>query len=317
MNTKRRVLVTGSTGFIGRHVVAALPGCDVTAVLRDGVAPPGVSRTIRIGTLDGATDWTAALDGIDAVIHLAGIAHRPARSPADEDAYAAVNTRGTLRLAEAAEAAGVRDFVFASSIAVHGTNTEGRGPFRESDPLLPAGPYGASKARAEDGLAALAARSAMAVTALRPPLVHGRGAPGNIARLEAAIRRGVPLPLASVRNRRAFLGVANLADFVAWRLGRANHGYEPFILADAAQPATPEFVRLLAAAMDRRVRLVPFPPAILRRALVASGREAMAEGLLASLEVDTGKVEAAGWRPPLGLAEGLRAAWRPAQSTVA
>ena len=317
MTLTRRILVTGSTGFIGRHVVAAIPGCAVTAVVREGMAPAGISRTIRIDTLDGATDWTEALAGSDAVIHLAGVAHRLGRSRADDDVHAAVNTLGTLRLAEAAAAAGVRDFIFASSVAVHGTSTEGRGPFRESDPLVPVGPYGASKARAEDGLAALAARSDMAVTVLRPPLVHGRGAPGNLARLEAALRRGVPLPLAAVRNRRAFLGVANLADFVAWRLGQANQGFEPFLLADDEQPATPEFIRLLGDAIHRRVRLVPFPPAILRRALVASGREAMAEGLLASLEVSTGKADAAGWRPPLSLAEGLRAAWRPAQSATA
>ena len=300
-------------------MIAALPGCAVTAAVRTVSASPaaGGQRTVPVGAIDAGTDWTAALAGIDAVVHLAGIAHRSGRTPAgDVEAYGIVNTHGTIRLAEAAAGAGVRDFVFASSIAVHGAATDGRGPFRESDPLAPVAPYGASKARAEDGLAAIAARTGMAVTVIRPPLVHGRGAPGNLALLAAALRRGAPLPLASIRNRRAVLGVANLADFVSWRLASANAGFEAFILADARQPSTPEFVRMLAAAMHRPARLMPFPAGLLRAGLAAAGRRAMADGLLASLEVDTGKAGAAGWRPPLGLAEGLRAAGEDQSATA-
>ncbi len=316
MNPTRSVLVTGANGFIGRHVVAALPGC--TAAIRTSATnPPSAVRSVRIARIDASTDWADALAGIDAVVHLAGLAHRLDGASGDAEAYEIVNTRGTLRLAEAAAAAGVRDFVFASSIAVHGTTTDGRAPFRESDAFRPAGPYGASKAKAEDGLAALAARSGMAVTVMRPPLVHGRDAPGNLGRLSAALRSGIPLPLASVRNRRAFLGVANLADFVSWRLAHDNRGFEAFLLADDDQPATPEFVTMLGDAMGLRPRLVPFPQRLLHAGLAAAGRRGMAEGLVASLEVDTGKSRAAGWRPPLGLAEGLRAAWRPDQSTLA
>lgn len=316
MNPSRSVLVTGANGFIGRHVVAALRGC--TAAIRTSATnPPSAVRSVRIARIDASTDWADALAGIDAVVHLAGLAHRLDGASGDAEAYEIVNTRGTLRLAEVAAAAGVRDFVFASSLAVQGGTTEGRDPFRESDPLRPAGPYGESKARAEEGLDTIASRSGMAVTAMRPPLVYGRGAPGNLARLEAALSRGVPLPFGSIRNRRAFLGIGNLVDFVGRRLAHDNRGFEAFIIADDERPSTPEFVTELAGAMGRPARLLPFPPGLLRTGLTALGRGSLADGLIASLEVDTAKARASGWRPPVGLAEGLRAAWRQDQSTVA
>jgi UDP-glucose 4-epimerase len=143
------------------------------------------------------------------------------------------------------------------------------------------------------------------VTVIRPPVLHGAGARGNVGRLASALRRGVPLPLASIRNRRAFLGIDNFVGFVNWRLSTPNAWCETFIVADDVQPSTPYFVALLGAAIGRRARLVPFPPALLRRALLATGRGAMAEGLLSSLEVDTTKAKAAGWRPRFTLAEGL------------
>jgi UDP-glucose 4-epimerase len=318
MATTRSILVTGATGFVGRHVVAGLGGCKVTAAVRSAeVALPAGVRPLVVGPIDPRTDWRAALAGIDAVVHLAGVAHRSGRFQAENaDFYFEVNAHGTLRLAEAAAAAGVRDFVFASSIAVNGNATDRRAPFRESDAPAPVGSYGESKAAAEHGLAEIAGRTGMAVTAFRPPLVHGRGAPGNMARLEAAIRRGVPLPLAAIRNRRAFLGIDNLADFVNWRLAQRNRGFEVFIVADDEQPSTPEFVAALADGMGARARLVPLPVPVLRALLAATGKSGMAESLVASLAVDTAKVQAAGWRPPFSLRKGLARAFANQATTV-
>ncbi len=306
MTVVRNVLVTGAGGFVGGHMVAALDGDAVTAVTRrPEPLPPGVLGAV-VPSIDGATDWGGTLDGVDAVVHLAGLAHRSGKfATANLSLYEDVNAKGTIRLAEAAARAGVRDFLFVSSIHVNGTETDGRPPFRETDTPAPSGPYGASKAKAEAGLAEIAARTGMAVTVVRPPVIHGAGARGNIGRLAAALRRGVPLPLASIHNRRAFLGIDNLVGFVRWRLSTPNAWCETFIVADDAQPSTPEFVALLGAAIGRRARLAPFPPALLRRVLSATGRGAMAEGLLSSLEVDTAKAKAAGWRPRFTLAEGL------------
>ncbi len=318
MAMTRSILVTGATGFIGRHVVAGLGQCKLTAAVRSDVAvlPPGVQPRV-VGPIDSRTDWREALDGIDTVVHLAALAHRSGRFQAENAGlYFEINTNGTLRLAEAAAESGVRDFVFASSIAVNGNGTDGRAPFRESAAPAPAGPYGESKAAAEHGLAEIAGRTGMAVTAFRPPLVHGRGAPGNMARLEAAIRRGVPLPLAAIRNRRAFLGVDNLVDFVNWRLAQRNNGFEAFIVADDEQPSTPEFVVALADAMGARTRLIALPVPLLRALLAATGKSGMAESLVASLAVDTAKVQAAGWRPPFSLRDGLARAFANQATTT-
>ena len=311
MAGNRNVLVTGATGFVGRHVVAGLDNCTLTVASRTPALTMSLPiRRVIIPAIDSTTDWGSALDGVDAVIHLAGIAHRSARfRDGNADLYAEVNTRGTLRLAEAAARAGVRDFIFASSIHVNGASTDGRAPFRESDVPRPIGPYAESKARAEDGLATIAAAAGMAITIIRPPVIHGAGARGNIARIETALRRGAPLPFATIRNRRAFLGVDNLVAFLGWRLARTNSGADTFILADEEQPSTPGFIRHLGTAMDRRPRLLPFPTALLRTTLKAMGRHTMAEGLLGSLAVDTTRATTAGWQPPFTLEDGLRRAF--------
>lgn len=310
MKAVRKVLVTGASGFVGGHVVAGLQGVAVTAVTRSpGTLPPGVANAV-VPSIDGITEWGRLLDGVDAVVHLAGLAHRTGSfASAHQSLYEDVNTKGTIRLAEAAARAGVRDFLFASSIHVNGTTTDGRAPFRESDVPAPHGPYGTSKAKAEAGLAEVAARTGLAVTVIRPPVLHGAGAKGNVGRLASALSRGMPLPLASIQNRRAFLGIDNFLGFVEWRLSTPNAWCETFIVADDEQPSTPGFVALLGTAVGRRARLVPFPPSLLRKALSATGREAMAEGLLSSLAVDTSKAKAAGWRPRFTLAEGLRRAF--------
>jgi len=312
--SNRTILITGATGFIGRHVIADFAEWDIVAAVRGRATRPfsGV-RTVPIASIGSRTRWDEALVGVDTVLHLAGVAHRAEQYQNENAAlYEEVNVSGTLVLAEAAARYGVRDFIFASSIAVHGPRTEAdEPPFTESAPIRPVGIYGTSKARAEEGLADIAARTGMACTAFRPPVVYGRDAPGNIGRLEAAIRRGLPLPLASVRNRRAVLGVANLTSFLAWRLGGDNYDFEAFIVADDEHPSTPEFVTLLGQTLGRPARLFPFPPDMLRTLLVTARRPTMADALLSSLEVDTSKIRAEGWYPPFALADSVPASYAP------
>jgi UDP-glucose 4-epimerase len=213
-----------------------------------------------------------------------------------------------LALAEAALSLGVRDFVFASTIGVHGTSTEGRPPFREADAFNPKSVYAETKVAAEQGLEQIASRSRMACTVIRPPLVYGRGAPGNFDILARAVRKGVPLPLASVQNRRAFLSVHNLVDFIQLRLQQRNTGIEAYILADAEQVSTKQFIRGLGDALGYPPRFFPFPPKLLAAALRVAGREAVSDGLLSSLEVDTQRARSTGWNPPIDLREGLKRA---------
>jgi UDP-glucose 4-epimerase len=300
------VLVTGASGFVGGHIVPFLAshGWKVRCAVR---RPGAGADEVVVGEIDGRTDWRAALTGVEAVLHLAGRAHHPGEE-GQADLYRAVNTDGTLQLARSAVAAGVRRFIHVSTILVNGSTTDGRAPFRETDAMMPRGVYGRSKAEAENGLKEVAANSNMAITVIRPPLIYGAGARGNFELLVRAIRHGVPLPLASIRNRRAFLSVHNLASFIAGRLGSAQTGYEIFLVADAEQISTPEFATRIATAVGRSARLVALPLPMLRMALKLAGRAEAGDSLIGSMELDLSRALATGWRPELTLDAALRAA---------
>ena len=301
-------LVTGAAGFVGRHLVPVLArdGWIVRRVVRD---PSSDSNDVVIKSIGPDTDWSAALQGVDAVVHLAAHVHRPP-GESESGLYRAVNTDGTLNLARCADKAGVRQFVFVSTILVHGRSSDGRAPFSERDVLTPLGHYGVSKAAAEAGLKDLAQGSDMRITVIRPPLVYGSGAKGNFSTLLGAVRRGIPLPFASIDNRRAFLSVDNLASFIAMRLAVQDGNFEVFLLADAEQVSTPEFVRRLARAAGVKSRLFPMPVALLKGLLTISGREQARDGLIGSLELDLSKLASTGWRPILTMDDALQRAVR-------
>jgi UDP-glucose 4-epimerase len=221
----------------------------------------------------------------------------------ESDLYHCVNVEGTLQFARSAVAAGVRRFIFLSSVAVNGSTTEGRTPFCEQDGIAPKTVYGKTKAAAERGLAELAVKAAMSVTVIRTPMIFGAGAVGNFGRLLSAVRAGVPLPFGLIDNRRAFLGIENLTSFVSHRLSAQYCApFDVFLLADAEQVSTPQFIRLLAHASSRPARLLPIPLSVLRAPMSYLG---LTDALIGSLEVDARKANATGWRCPLSLAEGL------------
>jgi UDP-glucose 4-epimerase len=300
------VLITGAGGFVGRHLapVLARDGWIVRPVVRH---PSPDSDDVVIKSIGPDTDWSAALQGVDAVVHLAAHVHRP-RNERETGLYRAVNTEGTLNLARCADGAGIRQFVFVSTILVHGRSSDGRAPFSERDVLTPEGPYGMSKAAAEVGLEDLARGSDMRITVIRPPLVYGSGAKGNFSTLLRAVRRGIPLPFASIDNRRAFLSVDNLVSFISMRLATRNEKFDVFLLADAEQVSTPDFVRRLAKAAGVKPRLFPMPLSLLKGLLTISGREQARDGLIGSLELDLSKLASTAWRPSVTMDEALRRA---------
>ncbi|CAN7324135.1 NAD-dependent epimerase/dehydratase family protein [Bradyrhizobium sp. LjRoot220] len=304
--TRPVVLVTGANGFVGRHLSVALEARGWTARRAQRVLSGG-DHEVQIGAIGPQTDWRAALDGVAAVVHLAARVHHPNEENAGE-IYRTINTEGTLQLARSAAAAGVQRFVYLSTILVNGATTEGREPFREEDDLKPRGVYGMSKVAAESGLAPIAAQTGMQVSIVRPPLIYGTGAAGNFQLLVKAVRRGVPLPFASIRNRRAFLGVQNLCSFIAHRLAAPGGNLETFLVADGEQVSTPEFVRQIAAAVGTSARLLPGPEPVLRWLLKLGGRAEAGDSLIGSLEIDMSKALASGWRPELSLEAGLRLA---------
>ncbi len=316
----RRVVITGAGGFIGRAVMPALAarGFAVRGLARDA-PPPSDGVEIRvIGDLTQMNGHALAemLRDADAVVHLAARVHVPARADA-QAAYRTMNVELTERLARAAAACGIDHFVFASSIKVNGEATLPGRPFRETDLPQPQDAYARSKWDAETALAQVAAATGLRVTALRLPLTYGPDAKANFAALARAVRRGIPLPLAGIVNRRSLLGVGNLADALAVVLtdvDAAGRGRcATWLLADGAAIATPALARAIGVAEGVPARLFRLPPGLLHAIAAALGREVTLARLTGSLEADTRAFrERFGWTPPFTLHQGLAAALRPA-----
>lgn len=302
------VLVTGASGFVGRHVAPALAheGWSVRRAVR---SPEGMDDEVVIESIGPDTDWTAALEGVDAVVHLAARVHNKHEEHAVQ-LYRNVNIAGTLHLARSAARAGVRQFIFVSTVLVHGRSNEGRAPFSESDILTPRGLYGMSKAAAEAGLSTLARDSDMKISVIRPPLVYGAGAKGNFALLTRAVNLGLPMPFGAIRNHRAFLAVQNLSSFIQRRLAHPDpaSNFEIFLVADTEQVSTPEFIERLAKAAGKNSRLFGMPPDLLSTLLGVMGRQDTHDSLIGSLELNLAKAIATGWQPQVSLDEGLRLA---------
>lgn len=302
------VLVTGASGFVGRHVAPALAreGWQVRRAVR---SRDSAEDEVVIESIGPETDWSAALDGVDAVVHLAARVHHKHEEHAVQ-LYRNVNIAGTLHLARSAATAGVRQFIFVSTVLVHGRSNEGRAPFSEDDILTPRGLYGMSKAAAEAGLRTLARDSEMKISVIRPPLVYGAGAKGNFALLTRAVSLGMPLPFAAIHNQRAFLAVQNLSSFILRRLAHPDpaSNFEIFLVADREQVSTPEFIERLAKASGKSPRLFSMPPDLLSTLLSVLGRQDTHDSLIGSLELNVSKAIATGWQPQVSLDEGLRLA---------
>jgi UDP-glucose 4-epimerase len=274
-------------------------------VRNEGAVQRGVSERAVVGDISSSTDWSRALAGTDAVIHLAARVHMMHDSPANADAYLETNTRGTLRLAEACVDAGVKRFVFLSSIKVNGEEG-GERPYTALDEPRPHDAYARSKHLAERGLLELAARHALEVVIVRPTLVHGPGVRANFLRLMSWVDRGVPLPFGAIRNRRSLVSLGNLCDFLLHVLRHPAAAPRVWLVADDEALSTAELVRRIATHMDRPARLLPVPASLLRALGAVTGRSAEIARLCGSLTVDTSPArDELGWSPPLSADTGL------------
>ena len=261
---------------------------------------------MTIPRIDGKTDWSQALAGVDNVVHLAARVH-VMRDDSDDPLrdFREVNTEGTANLAEQAASAGVRRFVYMSSIKVNGESTDGTA-FSESDVPNPDDPYAVSKWEAEQRLLEVAARTDLEVVIIRPPLVYGSGVKGNILRLLRWVQLGIPLPFANVENRRSLIGLDNLVDFVLCCLDHPNAPGETFLVSDGRDLSTAELVCGLAQGMGKQSRLVPIPKRLVHRLLKMAGKEALWRRLWGDLQVDASKArELLDWRAPTSIEQGL------------
>lgn len=285
-----KVLVTGGGGFIGRSLIAELVrrGIGVRATSRNvcaGMLEHPNLEWIEIESIGRCSEWPMALSGVDAVIHLAARAHILRESAADpEAAFFETNLEGTLGLAHACVGR-VNRFIYLSSIGVHGSATHASA-LDESSVIAPDNPYARSKADAELCLQELAADGELDSRILRPPLVYGPDAPGNLARLVSAVRRGMPLPLSAVNNRRSLVGVAHLVSAIVALLMAENVSRSAYVVADREVVSTADMVRAIAQGLDRSPRLWALPPAMLRGLGIAAGRQSTVDQVVGDLEVD-------------------------------
>jgi nucleoside-diphosphate-sugar epimerase len=304
-----RILLTGASGFVGRATLrsALAAGHEVCAVVRTGAAPAPPAQVVRISDLASYTRWRDALDGVDAVVHLAARVHVMRDRATDSlAAFRAVNVDGARQVASAAAEAGVRRFVFVSSVKVHGEASDDA-PLTAESPLAPADAYGRSKAEAEDALREIESRSPLRVVVVRPPLVYGPGVGANFLTLLKVVSRGWPLPLGRIDNRRSLIYVDNLADLLLLAAVHPAAASRALLVADGPPVSTPELIRRMGRALGRPVRLAAVPEPWLRLAGRATGRSAAVDRLLGSLEVDDSPTrQLLGWREPVPPAEGLR-----------
>ncbi|MHB1245459.1 MAG: UDP-glucose 4-epimerase family protein [Sulfuriferula sp.] len=303
-----KVLTTGASGFIGNAMCSRLmaQGLDTVGTVRKLPARrlPNVDYRI-VGDLDADTDWRTALAGVEGIIHCAArvhVMHETADDPLK--AFRSANVAGTGQLARQAAAAGVKRLVFVSSIKVNGEETATG--FNEGDMPAPQDPYGQTKWEAEQMLSQISKETGLEIVIVRPPLVYGPGVKGNLARLLSWVERGVPLPLAGIRNIRSLIGIDNFTSALHACLTHPAAAGRTYLVRDGEDISTPALVRRLGHHLDKPARLFALPPPLLERLAGLVGRRADAQRLTGSLIVDDSRIRRElGWVPPRTLDEGL------------
>lgn len=307
------MIVTAATGFVGKALTDRLHNearFVVSAAVRfeSKVIDEGIKQCVLDDFVPG-TDWGGvALRGVEVVVHLAARVHLMRDTAADPlKEFLHINTDGTLNLARQAAAAGVDRFIYLSSIKVNGEATHHGYPFTHNDLAAPQDPYGISKHKAEVGLRKIARTTGMQVVIIRPTLVYGKGAKGNFKSLMKLVARGLPLPLASIDNRRSLVGIDNLVDFIVMCLEHPDGANETFLVSDGEDLSTPDLIRRMARAINRPARLLPMPKSLIMAGAIILGKREMAQRLCGSLQVDISKSRTLlGWNPPVSVDEGLR-----------
>ncbi len=304
-----RILVTGSSGFIGRAVSSALAaaGHRVRAASRrpNRTADEAGIEWMELPDLEKAIDWSPLVDGMDVVVHLAAIAHR---NEGGADDYVRVNHAATAALAECCRRHAIKRLIFMSSIGVQ-TGSAADHVVTELDEPRPVTGYDRAKLAAERDIRI----SGVPYTILRPVIVYGAGAKANIALLTRIAALPLPLPFAAFRNRRSLLAVENLAQAVAHCLGSPQTLNETFIVSDPEPLTLAEMFSALREGAGRAPWLVPVPPLAVKALVTAMGRPELWDRIGRDLVASPAKLQAAGWSPQTGTKAGLRAMVRNAK----
>jgi len=307
---KLTVMVTGATGFVG-HVLCnrlleqgfsvrgTLLTSENSSALAVGVEP------VTVGSLGTDTQWSHALTGVDTIIHLAARVHIMDDHAADPmNEFRNVNVEGTAQLAREAAKAGVKRLVFISSIKVNGEETPT--PYTPDSTPNPSDPYGISKWEAEQALRKIEADTGLEVVIIRTPLVYGPGVKANFINMIKIISRGIPLPLASITNKRSLIYVGNLVDALAVCAVHPDAAGKTYLVSDGEDVSTPGLVRRTASALGVPARLFPTPVSLMKLVGELTGMSGAVNRLTGSLTVDSSKIrQELGWAPPFSMEEGL------------
>jgi nucleoside-diphosphate-sugar epimerase len=304
-------LVTGANGFVGSALCARLrrDGVHVRGAVRSLSSQPEGAEAVATGSLSSETDWTAALKNVDQIVHLAARVHIMNDKSTDPLAdFRRVNIEGTAKLVSQAAAAGVRRFVFLSSIKVNGEFTEAWQPFTADDVPAPEDPYGVSKHEAEQLLRRIAVETGMEMVIIRPPLVYGPGVKANFESMMRWLTRGVPLPLAAVnQNRRSLVALDNLIDLIVTCLNHPAAANQTFLASDGEDLSTADLLSRMGAALGHPARLFYVPTALLKLGTAMVNKPGIYQRLCGSLQLDITKTrQLLDWTPPISVDEGLR-----------
>lgn len=305
------VLITGANGFIGQALCKRLmaDGYQVRGAVRSVAQMKAMSSRVewvQVGNIWSETNWSKVLSGINGIVHLAARVHVIRENTASPDVTVGeVNVRGTACLAQQAIEAGVKRFVYLSSVKVHG---EGRAKaYNEKDDPSPMDPYAISKWEAEKILCEVAKETGMEVVIIRSPLVYGPQVKANFLRLMELVDLNIPLPLASINNRRSLIYIGNLVDAIITCMQNPTASGQTYFVSDSDDVSTPELIRRMAYALEKPVRLFPFPLFMLKMAGRFSGKRVEIDRLLGSLMVDSSKIHRElDWQPPFSMEQGLR-----------
>lgn len=306
-----RVLITGANGFVGGALFNAMYTLNMmpVAAARNNSERIGEKiEFIEVGDLSPQQDWSAALVNIQAIVHTSGRVHVMRDDEHDPiKVFRLINTESTLNLARQAAQAGVKRFIFLSTIKVLGESTTGRLPFTEADNFNPADPYAISKMEAEIGLMEIAEDTGMEVVIIRPPLVYGPGVKGNLAGMQRWIATGMPLPFGAINNQRSLVALENLVDFICHCLVEPRAANQVFLVSDSGYISTTELIQKFARVQGKKPRLIPVSVTLMKIAARLLGKSDVADRLFGSLAVDHTKArKLLGWKPPVNIDEQLQ-----------
>ncbi len=306
------ILITGASGFVGQSLTQVLlqQGHLVTATYRNNeLSQHKHLRSIRIESIDARTSWKDVLEGIDVVVHLAARVHvmrDQAPNPLAE--FRKVNVEGTARLAQEALRAGVKRFIYMSSVKVNGEFTQLGKPFAETDAEAPQDDYGRSKYEAEITLKKICQNGEMNYVIVRPPLIYGPGVKANFASMVRAVSLRLPLPFGCINNQRSLIDLQNLVAFISCCISNAQASNQIFLVSDGQDVSTTTLLKSCADALKVPVRLIPVPQWLLERALCLIGKRGLAQRLCGNLQVNITKARILlGWVPPVSVESALQA----------